>query len=89
MQGGFLLCIIPSSNQQLPSDNMKQALLKLRTRLKLKQITKQIIKEIEWNFGYDPNSPDFSLLLDKRHDLLEIAKENFPDVYKTYESLLY
>lgn len=60
----------------------------LKLRLKIKFLQKKIDKEVEWNFGYCPNTKYFNDLLDERHTLLSHAILNHPDVYEYWENQL-
>lgn len=60
----------------------------LKLRLKIKFLQKKIDKEVEWNFGYCPNTRYFDSLTDEMDDLLEYAAENYPDVYEYWENQL-
>ena len=63
---------------------MKDDLLKLKTRLKLKFLQKQIDAEIENNFGHPPNTIFFAWLTEDIDRWLEIAKNKFPDLYNNH-----
>ncbi len=61
---------------------MTTSQLKLKTKLKLKRLRIALEKDAEWNFGY---SSEYSWhIQDEEKKWLEIAKENFPDVYVEY-----
>ena len=57
----------------------------LKARLKLKFLKKEIDKEVEENFGYDPNSKYFDKLLEERNSLLTTVQELYPELYQIYE----
>jgi len=58
---------------------------KLRIRLKLKFLSKEIEKRVDWNFGYCPrNDKYFDSLIESRNSLLDIAYVKYRDIYDIY-----
>jgi len=58
--------------------------LRLKTRLKLKFIQREIDAQVRENFGYDPHTPAFESLLDERARWEGVAREGFPDIYREH-----
>jgi hypothetical protein len=57
-------------------------LLRLKTRLKLKQLRRAINKEVEENFGYCPSGNDrFDKLMDDMTYWSDIALKNYKDLW--------
>lgn len=58
---------------------------RLKRRLQLKRVEIQIEEEVSWNFGYDPNTLWFNVLLEQRNELSSIVRESDPEWWEIYE----
>jgi hypothetical protein len=62
---------------------MTKEQLKLKTKLKLKRLNIIIDREVEWNFGYTPSNDEyFDKTLTERNEWLNLARKEFPDIWK-------
>ena len=58
---------------------------KLKIRLKLKYLTREINWLVDCNFGYSPKDKRFDDLVEQRNAFANIAKERYPEIYEEYE----
>lgn len=63
--------------------------MRLKTRLKLKRLDRLIEEEVEWNFGYCPNTESFNRLMDELTRWEILARLFYPEVYREHEARVY
>lgn len=72
-------------------DNKETKLLRLKTKLKLKYTQKIVDRCADENFGYCPfpgDDPTYDKFIKEREKWVDIARENFPDLYTWWDNVL-